>query len=342
MQSARYNGKPAWFVGNSNNGDYYDQETGEYLMSWDRHQGAFLIDSKIGTSVPPPSLIEKIKSKSSNKQAMAITNPLTLPGRYVAFVGDSFCGSMDQNRTKIYTIWRADILRGPPNDASYLSAVADHFHLNIAHYGFPGRSWWYSWYNFWRDWKDRLAEIDAVIFLHTESNRINNAWNQQLPHNPFFSENAGLLRSGTDEQKAYKAFITHVIDANFQSWAHRQYLKYLQEQLDGMKTLHFFSFNPVSEATASFLPGMVFTDPLYLISDSESDHATPLFRDGLIPDLRCNHLNAKNNRTLADLIIECLENYRPGRYQLPMHRFDVPYFQQKQTRFLQKNPWPKL
>lgn len=339
MQSARYNGKPAWFIGSHDRGDYYDQTTNQYLTSWDRDQGAFLDDSKIGTYMSRLATVKKILPNTGNTDIASLEDPVRMPGKYVAFVGDSYCGCIDMKRFDLYRTWYGDHKRGG-HDASYLSKVADHFALNLAHYGFPGRSWWFSWSYFWRDWAARLDEIDAVIFVHTENTRVNNAWNKSLPHTVHFLQNDEGFNSTKQEKKAYKSFVTHVLDDDFQLWAQLQYLKYLKEQLDHIKTIHFFSFNHVTETTAATLPGVVFTDPLHLISIYETDRINPGHEDQ--NDYRANHLNETNNTALADLIIACLEDYRPGRYSLPMDEFDVPYLPLKKSWYSKHYFWPSL
>ena len=51
VSSARYNGRPVLFVGNSEGGDYYDSTTTMYLASWHRDKGEITRPELVGRSV---------------------------------------------------------------------------------------------------------------------------------------------------------------------------------------------------------------------------------------------------------------------------------------------------
>ena len=229
--------------------------------------------------------------------------------KYIGFVGDSYCSVYNEELCpeKIGQ-------RGEYPGVTYTSLVARHFDYQMAPYGFGGRSWWWSWYNFSRRY--RINQFEAVIFCHTNCDRINSSTHEELPH----MCNSNWPNLNKDMNLASEYYFKYIIDSRFDSWAHQQYFKMLKEKCSDIKTIHFHSF-PDSIKYSNLLPGMVYNTPLIYISVGEIDGTAEQIQNSY-SDNRANHLNEYNNRVLADVIINALDNYTPGHYKLPLEKFD--------------------
>lgn len=339
IQSSRYKNQRAWFSGDANGGDYYDQSTGQYLGSWSRKQGDFLHDSKVGENLfesvswlnrgkktqppePPesvgflPGLIQSISSLASRYKEQP--DPLRQPGRYIAFVGDSFCAHVDRDRFRQFYIHKYDMGSRPQAQGDcWPGLVVDALDCNLAPYGFGGRSWWYSWQRFWRDWKDRLDELEAVVFCHTDFMRMNNAVYDDLPHVARWTQREIEVSS---IYQAVELWHRHLVDEDFQRWCHQQFLRNLGNLMPDIKMVHFFSITFPSEETMAVLPGVKFATPLVVFSGAE-DSIMP--GRGPQKDLRANHFNDNNNRILASAVIDVLNDYEPGIRDLDWKVFSL-------------------
>lgn len=319
-------------MGQSDLGDYYDHATGTYLGSWSRSQGNFTDAAKQATNLfdldqwkgrhQPKStglfgdLLEKIIPRA---------RPITPAERYVAFVGDSFCAHvhpvhhdhLDPNpfrcRSGKKSSWPSLVIDG----------MADR---GLAHYGFGGRSWWYSWQRFWRDWRDRLGKLDMVIFVHTSANRINNSVDDNLPH-------VNLLGGfgDTEKMQAWKYHTAYILDHEFQRWCQQQYFRHIREVMPDVPQMHFFAFDLPTPETCEILPGMKFTTPLFLLSAAETGIKNPKKIPDPPFDERCNHFNDHNNHAMADLVLTAALDYRPGAYPIP----HLDFYQKKRNDFVQ-------
>jgi hypothetical protein len=230
--------------------------------------------------------------------------------KYIAFVGDSFCANYEWNAPGVQMHQhRADF-------PAYPSITARHYQYNVAPYGFGGRSWWYSWSKFWKEWEHKLDQIAAIVFAHTQNTRINSA---VIPEFPLMANHADKL-STTDMIKANQDYFKYIHDHDFQEWAQESYFKMLKEKFNNIQTIHLHCF-PYTVPLSHLLPGVVFTTPLIHISIGEirgsKEKIVESFNDG-----RANHLNSYNNQVLADIIIQSLDNYQPGQYELPVEKFE--------------------
>lgn len=321
IESSRFNNRLAWFSGNSDFGDYYAEKTGRYLGSWSRDQGNFIDDSKTNTILfdleawedhnkKPPSLIGRILQQVFPSQS----DPFTRPGKYLAIVGDSFCGAIDREQN-------IDFQYNPPRglypSPTWPDLVANGMNLNLAPYGFAGRSWWYSWQKFWQDWQGRLRNLEAVIFCHSHWDRINNAITDNLPH---IIHTESFKNSTSDQIQAIKYYYAYLTDPDFQKWSQRQFFHYIRDSLPGIKMVHFFCFNRPSAETCSILPGVIFNTPLMSLSSAELGDMNwgPNYMD-----LRANHFNAENNQALARVALSALNELSDGYYDLPYGDFDL-------------------
>lgn len=350
IESSRFNNQPAWFYGNTDDGDYYDQSHGQYLGSWSRERGNFIDDSKAqqnlfesddwinrDTKTQTPTL--PAAREVAPSVAQTVTNlislfnprgrgrgrgpdPLRLPGRYVAFVGDSFCAHVDSDRFRRFYAWQHDMQSRPRAEGPcWSSLVVDALKCNLAPYGFGGRSWWYSWQKFWRDWEHRLDELEAVIFCHTDFTRLNNAENDDIPHTFYFNSDEGCM--GPKTVQGLEFWHSHLLDIDFQRWCQQQFFQHLASLMLPFKMLHFFSINFPSEKTLTTLPGIKFTLPLVLLSAAEDDSLLKDWASTGRHDLRANHFNDHNNKAMAWTVIDALEDYRPGVRALDINEFDI-------------------
>lgn len=330
IESSRYANRVAWFHGDESGGDYYDQTTGTYLGSWSRTAGQFSNPDKSVANLfviddwknrglvqkffQDPRLapvVERIKQLAS-----PAPDPLRLPGRYIAFIGDSFCAHISREDHERFQLAGHDMTYRCTNDEmAYTSMVAQELKLNIAPYGYAGRSWWWSWQRFLQDWQQDFHRIEAIVFTHTSPVRINNAIDPLLPHLIMHKgEHPAHMKSDVSDM-----YFRHVYDPDFQIWAQKQFFKYLRDMLPPVKILHFFVTQHVSDDTCETLPGRIFRAPLLLLSAAEIKGEHPRFMP--IPDLRANHFNEHNNRTMASLISQHLTDYRAGHCDIPWQTF---------------------
>lgn len=332
IESSRFNNRLAWFVGNANAGDYYDQSTGRYLGSWTRDQGNFSKDELIEQDLfdlevwkdrhkKPSGLLTQVVQKINNLiTSKSAKDSFQLPsGRHIAFVGDSFCAHVSFEHL-------APFMRSPgtagyraPTDApAWPSLAADALQINLAPYGFCARSWWYSWQRFWGDWQDRLADLDAVIFCHTDCMRINHAENDSVPN--ILGKQANKVYADVYKEahvQAAETYLGYIAERSFHRWCQQQFFRHIREVMPGIKMVHFFCFDRPLPETCQVLPGMIFSTPLVTLSMSEIG----VKNSEQIADRRPNHFGDHNNKVIGRIVQEALDCYNPGVYDLPWRDF---------------------
>jgi hypothetical protein len=228
--------------------------------------------------------------------------------KYIAFVGDSFCATYNRNNQQCVELNQSNL-----SDSAYTGIVSDHYGCNVAPYGWGGKSWWFSWNRFWKDWEFRLDELEAIVFTHTDYNRINSS-DPDLPLMANYSAGPDYLVHANQE------YFKYIHDRDFNIWAQEQYFKLLKEKVDKIKTVHLLCFTDTINKS-HLLPGVVFITPLMHISIGEVRGSQKQILRAM-NDQRANHLNDYNNRILADTIIHALDNYTPGQYPLPVEKFE--------------------
>jgi len=117
---------------------------------------------------------------------------------------------------------------------------------------------------------------------------------------------------------ASRLWLMHLHDYEFQDWAQQQYFRELAREYSTVKTIHFHCFKHTVQYS-DLLPGMVYTTPLIEISKRESGADERSF----VQDGRANHMNAHNNRALAQVIISAIDNYSPGLHTINLTGFDL-------------------
>ena len=233
--------------------------------------------------------------------------------KYIAFVGDSFCASY------------SDVAKNDINQRfqkqtpySYTTTVANHYGYEVLPYGFSGKSWWYSWYKFEQDCLGELNQIEAIVFCHTNCERINSTTHDYLPQmcgNNFPNYSKEL-------NQASESYFKYIEDPAFNNWAQQQYFKMLAEKYSNIKTIHLHCFDG-TDKWSNLLPGVVFTTTLSQVSIGEITGSEQEIIQSFT-DNRANHLNKHNNKSLAKVIINALDNYTPGQYKLPLEIFEQP------------------
>jgi hypothetical protein len=242
----------------------------------------------------------------------------------IIFVGDSYCASTDQQRYDF---------SGQQRNQNYIkdcpghpAIVADHYQAELFCHGYRGKSWWYSRYRFQQDLKQNPTMLDtthAMVFFHTAASRVNsNNHDLNVLHLPHNYEQALKLHPdwrssrGVELSNACRLWIQHLCDDEFQDWAQQQYFIELARQYNRIKTIHFHCTG-YSVGSSDLLPGMVYTTSLDEISDKEPG------APGWVNDLRANHMNPHNNRALAQVIIDSIDNYSPGLHTINLTGFDI-------------------
>ena len=225
----------------------------------------------------------------------------------IVFVGDSYCATYDLNQWKSrgYPAYQ----HGAHSDL-HTSLVADHFNCALHPHGYGGKSWWYSRQKYRGYYVDghKVTDTRAVIFFHTSAGRIHNAWNEKL--------------TNSYENSSLKQYYLELHDQSYYDWAYQQWFREIARDHTQVKTIHFHCY-PDTINWSDLLPGMIYTTPLIQISIGElqgTDDA--ILKKCSYDETRFNHLNAHNNRALANLIIHSIENYLPGQYKIDLTNFD--------------------
>lgn len=228
----------------------------------------------------------------------------------IAFVGDSFCASYSSGNKQLG--WPP--VQDGTTEITYLDTVAETNNYTLYPYGFGGKSWWYSRQRFLEDLQRIPREIfedqlEVIVFCHTNSGRINNAWNRELSNTDTTSPEAQI-------------FYRHFFDGDFHDWAQQKWFEEIKQRWSHIKTIHFHCF-PDSVKWSNLLPGVVFTTPLIHVSVGELEGTDKEIDQAIKTDKRYNHLNFQNNQVLAKFILGSIYNYNPGHYEIDMDNFEI-------------------
>lgn len=244
--------------------------------------------------------------------------------RYIAFVGDSFCASIKTDHYDSNGRHRRQIAITDPYRAAFPSVVADHYDLNLLAHGYSGKSWWYSRSQFSKQLAKNLKirdKLDAIVFCHTDANRINS--------NNLYActiNRPGLTRTNyanDEDQQVAQAQLhwhKHLLDMDFQSWAQLNWFREISREWADIKQVHFHCFKG-SASHDHLLIGQRFSDPLLNISIAELTGTSADIDEYLLNDNRANHLSDANNRVLANITIDALDNYEHKVRPLDMSMF---------------------
>lgn len=222
----------------------------------------------------------------------------------IAFVGDSFCCTYN---SELFVKRRLPKFQAGTNMPTHLSLVADALGYNLYPCGYGGKGWWFSRQRLLDEINATGQEPDIIVFCHTNSDRINNAWNIEL--------------SNTEKNGPAEDYYKYIFDQDFNEWAQRQWFKEIATRWAGIKTIHFTCFT--GNQNNDLLPGMVYTTPLVYISVGELTGTDKEIDQQLYYEKRHNHLSDKNNQVLSEVILDAINDYRPGQYELDPGRFEL-------------------
>jgi hypothetical protein len=247
--------------------------------------------------------------------------------RCIAFVGDSFCAALSKYH---YDRYGRNHLQSPVNDpacAAFPSLVADHYDLNLLAHGYSGKSWWFSRSEFLKqlDRNPKIKDkIDAIVFCHTDRHRINSdsIYASSVNHGTTPREDTSYANK--EDQltgQAQVQWIKHLYDGKFQLWSQLNWFREISREWAHVKQVHFHCFSQLEEQHNHLLVGQRFTTPLINVSVSELTGTAREIRNQLMTDRRANHLNDDNNRTLAKITIDALDNYEHKTRPIDMSMF---------------------
>ena len=270
--------------------------------------------------------LEKRRLKTAARQAHATASKV-VSDKVIAFIGDSYCASF--NGKGMYS--QSSRLRKPHNQLydvqhGHPSLVADHYGYKLLAHGYMGKSWWYSRTKFLEQIKQQpeiLTKLEAIIFFHTDANRISTL--------NLFVNTRNLLQQSNDWQneehrqvaEAQRQWAKHLIDTEFQTWAQNSWFKEISKEYSHIKQVHFHCFEH-STPYNHLLTGQRFTTPLYEISLGELTGTKQQIQQSMINDTRANHMSEHNNRALAKTIIYALDNYCNNVQPLDLTKFNLP------------------
>jgi len=223
----------------------------------------------------------------------------------IAFVGDSYCASYGQ---ALHTKRGCPLYQVGTNDPTYPDLVAKALNYNLYPCGYGGKGWWFSRQRLLDEITATGQTPEIIVFCHSDSQRINNAWDIQLHNTP-----------GPQSRDYYK----YIHDDEFNRWAQKQWFKEIASCWAEIKTIHFHCFTQTPD-WSDLLPGMVYTTPLVHISVGEltGTEAEILSQMGE-NEKRKNHLSARNNQVLGEVILDAINDYRPGKHELDLGRFEL-------------------
>lgn len=244
--------------------------------------------------------------------------------KYIAFIGDSFCADYNGFGPQLlldasYMKWKN---QGAHN-AKYLcwpSILAERLDCKIANFGFGGASWWHSWQLFitfcWDNPSFAREQLETIVFCHTNPDRINS-----LHHVSSLPDQLDQYHS-----RGIEYYYRHLYDHSFGVWAQKQYFHEIKYLFSDIKTIHLFSLHidPTDIPGFDQLPGIRFLNPLIWISVGELTGSESEIRFNIgAGETRINHLNEHNNRVLAEVLFQEIENYHVGNRTLDYDLFDI-------------------
>ncbi len=229
-------------------------------------------------------------------------------------IGDSFASCRTQE-----TDW-------PKIVSNYLLKNTNHIPLGK---GFSGASWW-STRRFLTDYLNKhIPKI--LIIIHTECQRIPSNDNYSLNYGSVFNAESYSKhkQKRDDEIPPYEVLIAgqhyykYLYNQDFHHWAYTKWLEELDEITKNITiNIHLHSFFDISNNLYIFKNGLTFDSPLWDISDdcqkltnkikklNDYVHVVP---DNVWKDCNTrNHFTVENNKKLASIIIDAIENYIIG------------------------------
>lgn len=236
----------------------------------------------------------------------------------ILFFGDSFantgrgCWHKDQRFASDYP--------------SYQDLVCDHFGADQLLFGFAGKGWWYSRHHMTHHLNENPSDrerLTAVVCMHTDWGRMlisHDTGDLMVRHGDLNIES-----SDSDIVRARKYYYTHLWDGNFHKWSMSQWFRELSEMFSSMPIIHFHCFTETQQIQ-HYLGDkcVIYTTPLVQISVGETTGSDDEIRSKIsLDETRYNHFGSENNRALADVIIQDIQNYRPGVQEIDLSGFKI-------------------
>lgn len=195
--------------------------------------------------------------------------------------------------------------------------------------GFSGASWWST--KLILEECLRTSKPKVLILTHTESQRIPSNENYSLNYGSVFNAEAysKLKERRNDEIPPYEVLIAgqhyykYLYNDEFHQWAKIKWLEELDQLTIGIPiVIHLHTFYDKHNFLYVFKNGLTFNKPLWDMSDdckilankmnkvSDSIQVVP---ENTWKELKTrNHLTEENNKKLASIIIDAIENYSIG------------------------------
>ena len=233
---------------------------------------------------------------------------------HIAFVGDSFCGSYDEKEWKK----RQHAWQIGTTEPAWPSLIAERLKLYGDYHGYCGKSWWYSRSYFYKNCTKLLNSnrFAAIIFCHTDTTRMNNQVESLVNiMNPKTVEEK-IIKNAQDLWKGY------LYDEEHQVWCQEMWLQEIKHKFKNVpKIIQFSNFKSTLFNQDNY-SGMCFKTPLVWIQLGRYLGTEKEISKAAVSEVLANHLNDKNNLIMADFIIDAMNNYQPGVYDIDLTKFD--------------------
>lgn len=197
--------------------------------------------------------------------------------------------------------------------------------------GFSGASWW-STKRFLNDYlKTHTPKV--LILTHTECQRIPSNENYSLNYGSVFNAESyqKLKKQERDDEIpphevliAGQSYYKYLYNQDFHQWAKIQWFKELDELIKDIPiVIHLHVFYDEHDFLYTFKNGLTFNKPLWDMSDdckkltnkmrTQLTDSIQFVPENTWKDLQTrNHLTEENNKKLASIIIDAIENYSVG------------------------------
>lgn len=239
----------------------------------------------------------------------------------ILFLGDSYCASLHKNHYEEMGKHKWQVCK---DTACYPSLVADHYNARLLGHGYSGKSWWYSRSQFELQLQKHpalLEQIDAMIFCHTDWNRINT---DVLEASTLNNAQQGF-KNFTDNNvaQAQNLWFKYLYDDAHQRWSMQNWFRELSTRFKDKPQIHFHGFDSTVQYN-DLLIGQRFITPLSYISIAElTGTVDQIHKKIALKEDRANHLSELHNQRLAEIIIDALDNYHDSCHEIDMTKFEI-------------------
>ena len=197
--------------------------------------------------------------------------------------------------------------------------LADKLGLNLICKASGGWAWWHIRQRLKILGEQVLSDAEFVIVLHTNFDRINTT-------EVVNAGTADYVDPKSEFDTAVQLFYKYLYNEEFNRWAQKHWFEELNDITKNCKLVNLFSFDGPME-DSSMLHGLNVYPDLCQLSLKETKPTSWLktgkkVNEGLLNDMRMNHLSCENNQILADQLYEILQQqYSHGSANLNVERF---------------------